>query len=569
MLQTIGSVVSLVRMSTNTAGWATGTISSHHYYSINSNRQKSEGPAASLAQWNYQRNHYHNLSPNEEREATNDLTKSPITSRGDRSPPTSAGNNNIDLDSFNQLTFASMYNNDKNYSSSSSNNGGEVATPTKSPTPANAHNCYMSGMTGGYQNFQHHQPMLVSPESENNNAGTLVSVMAQQQNYQNYHMNVNQPNMYENNRQNWGHPFAQQLQQHQWHQQQTMPQQQPSFNVVLAQVNQGQNYSAKFSNNIGTFSPPISPLWAPSSPQVNQRTNYNEQDMAGALTAVPPPAFPATGNIYATTLPSLSPNPSAMNPFDEMFGIGANNEDTKNTPSPSSQEQDEADFWANMGFGVNAPTNEISSNSNNPNPTCSSTGQDSNYSNNDTNNESLENEQEPPITLDDRNLPSGGEYYKARITTAMLGAIFSSGRELRTTLYSAATDQFVDVIGDRPVVSFTIDGSAADTAGIGLGHVLLQVNGEPVNKTDDAVRLVGKSPRPLVMEFYIPPNLKVVKTEGQCMVKYDTNSTEAPSSHLEWKPKYVVVGDMLGKPHILYMYRSKVGALWLRFAFHY
>lgn len=116
----------------------------------------------------------------------------------------------------------------------------------------------------------------------------------------------------------------------------------------------------------------------------------------------------------------------------------------------------------------------------------------------------------------------------------------------------------MDAVGSRPVVSFTIDGGAADTAGIAPGHILLSVNGTPINDTNAAVKSVASAPRPLVMEYYIPPNVEVVKTEGQCMVKYDTAGTEAPCSSIEWKGKYVVVGDMLGKPNILYMYRSKV-----------
>ena len=111
------------------------------------------------------------------------------------------------------------------------------------------------------------------------------------------------------------------------------------------------------------------------------------------------------------------------------------------------------------------------------------------------------------------------------------------------------------------MVSFTIDGGAADTAGIAPGHILLSVNGSAVVDTDSAVKMVGSAPRPLIMECYIPKNVEVMKTEGQCMVKYDTAGTEAPSSSIEWKGKYVVVGDMLGKPNVIHMYRSKVRRL--------
>jgi hypothetical protein len=164
-----------------------------------------------------------------------------------------------------------------------------------------------------------------------------------------------------------------------------------------------------------------------------------------------------------------------------------------------------------------------------------------------------------PVALDERGLPAGGEYYKARVTTSLLGAIFSSAYELQSTLLQTASNSFINAIGSRPVVSFIIDGSAADTAGIQLGHVLLSVNGVGVSTTDEAVRMITTVPRPMTMEFYIPSNeVKVLKTEAQCMVKYDDQSTDAPRTFSGWKPKYVVVGDILGKAHILYMYRSKV-----------
>jgi hypothetical protein len=194
-----------------------------------------------------------------------------------------------------------------------------------------------------------------------------------------------------------------------------------------------------------------------------------------------------------------------------------------------------------MGFGV-PNNNDVTSTASSPSQSI----------NNDT-----------PLQLDSNSLPSGGEYYKARVTTPLIGAIFSSASELRCTLFSSAPPSFVDAIGIRPVVSFTIDGGAADTAGISPGHVLLSVNGISVRDTDAAVKLVASQPRPLIMECYVLPHVEIVKNAGKCMVKYDTAGTEAPSSSFEWKEKYVVVGDMLGKPNFVYMYRSKVRKLLL------
>jgi len=254
-------------------------------------------------------------------------------------------------------------------------------------------------------------------------------------------------------------------------------------------------------------------------------------------------------------------------PTDALFG----NNSTVTAPPTVQQptQQDDTDFWNDMGFGVaSPPTNSNNSSPGNVTPTSNNSDNSlssvtSSENNSNSNDNYLQNNQDhslddTPVTLDDRGLPAGGEYYKARVTTPMLGAIFSSAKELRSTLYKTASNSYVEAIGERPVISFTIDGSAADTAGIGLGHVLLKVNEVEVNQTDQAVKTVGSAARPMIMEFYVPnKEVKVVKTEGQCMVKYDNHSTEAPASACEWKPKYVVVGDMLGKPHILYMYRSK------------
>jgi hypothetical protein len=273
------------------------------------------------------------------------------------------------------------------------------------------------------------------------------------------------------------------------------------------------NYSMgvnPFVTNGAMNSPPVSPLWTPASPTASPPTTNtsNPFDMFNpipAMPAVPPPQVP--------------PAP---------------------THAQSQSLNDEASFWSDMGFGVDDTS--ISTASTAP---SSSFDLGADYTNS-------------VMELDGNNLPKGGEYYKARVTTPLIGAIFSSGEELRNTLFSTANPALVEALRRRPVVSFTIDGGAADTAGVCLGHVLLTVNGTAVTNTDEAVKLVASSPRPLVMEYYIPPDVEVVKTEGQCMVKYDTISTEAPSSSIEWKGKYVVVGDMLGRPNVVYMYRNKV-----------
>lgn len=326
-------------------------------------------------------------------------------------------------------------------------------------------------------------------------------------------------------------------------------------------------------------SPPISPLafspgQTPPGPNQMQGT-ANQNGMSNTIPSLPTGFGNEQQTVAANVapVPTLSPSSptqaatAAANPFD-MYAptqpSAVPNSDqfaTGKQQQQQIQQNDDNAFWNDMGFGSNTNT------ANEQQDTAPALQSNNSYSSAGSDDASSSNMyaqvdnslDDTPVTLDEHGLPSGGEYYNARVTTAMLGAIFSSGKELRSTLFKSASNSYVEAIGDRPVISFTIDGSAADTAGIQLGHVLLNVNGEPVHHTDDAVKMVGSASRPMLMEFYIPSkNVRCVKTEGQCMVKYDNQSSDAPKSACEWKPKYVVVGDMLGKQHVVYMYRSKV-----------
>lgn len=418
--------------------------------------------------------------------------------------------------------------------------------------------------TTGYQysNGQQmqQQPMQISPEQAASHAGALlVQQQVEQQPpqqsaaYSNYQYNV----------------FGEQPPQMQ---EQQMMQQQPQANSGTM-VNHRQSLT----------SPPISPLWAPMSPEPSPIGYDNMAIMPSMPTGFGNVTSPEPAGCGSLPVPTLGPGSPVLvtNPFD-MFAattptapvadtsaltvdpFGTDND--ASSPAAAQQQEaqvGEASFWNDMGFGNVALPRDTSVNSpGSITPTSSTDGScsfSSTPAEDDTYLNTLDHSKDDtPVTLDERGLPAGGQYYNARITTSMLGAIFSSGAELRSTLFKTASNSFVEAVGDRPVISFTIDGSAADTAGIGLGNILLKVNGEEVMRTDDAVKTVGAASRPMTMEFYIPnKDVKVIKTEGQCMVKYDNHSTEAPASACEWKPKYVVVGDMLGKPHILYMYRSK------------
>jgi len=295
-------------------------------------------------------------------------------------------------------------------------------------------------------------------------------------------------------------------------------------------------------NSYSSTSPPVSPVKAPPSPP-----NLTNLTLAPGMTSQ---QQAIVANPFEVFAPAAQPIARSFAPVDP-FGAAPLTPTQGGSPplsahSPSSSLPDDDDFWAQMGFGhIDHGRNE-------------STGSIATTSDHSASDASFEPEVNPH-SLDHRGLPLGGEYYKVRITTPLLGAIFSSASEVRNTLYKTASFQFVESIKYRPVVSFRIDGSAAETSGVGIGHVLLKVNDEDIPDTDTAVKTLSETPRPMTLEFYAPGNrqVQIVKTEGQCMVKYDSRDTMHPKTSSEWKPKYVVIGDLLGKPNVVYMYRSK------------
>jgi len=153
-------------------------------------------------------------------------------------------------------------------------------------------------------------------------------------------------------------------------------------------------------------------------------------------------------------------------------------------------------------------------------------------------------------------LPTGGEFYDARIFTPTLGVMFFKPQELTDSLFLQTDTDIVNKLDERPVVAFIVEGSSARSAGVELGHVLLKVNGIDVKNPKDASRLIKEGPRPLPLLFYVP-DTKVVVAEGEHMVKYDSRETGAPNSAKDWKPKYVVIGGIIAQPWMMNMYRSK------------
>ena len=168
----------------------------------------------------------------------------------------------------------------------------------------------------------------------------------------------------------------------------------------------------------------------------------------------------------------------------------------------------------------------------------------------------------PDLVLDDTlGLPTTGEYYEARIAARTLGAMFYTPSDLKDDLLSAVPPNVVSSLANRPVVSYIAANSAAFNAGVSVGHVVLQVNGNDVSEPEACAYAIREASRPMILRCYIPPHLSLTVCEGKHKVKYDTREMYAPSSAIEWKTKYVTVGGIVAKPWMMNMYYSKVSLL--------
>jgi len=130
---------------------------------------------------------------------------------------------------------------------------------------------------------------------------------------------------------------------------------------------------------------------------------------------------------------------------------------------------------------------------------------------------------------------------------------------LTRSLFCDANPEAVNAIGKRATVGHVFDGSAAEASGVGLGHVVLKINGTECRSADEAAHLIKTAPRPLYLECYAPPrdHCPAVVFASKHMVKYDDKGIYAPQSMWEWKPKYVVIGGVIADPLQMNMYRSK------------
>jgi len=164
---------------------------------------------------------------------------------------------------------------------------------------------------------------------------------------------------------------------------------------------------------------------------------------------------------------------------------------------------------------------------------------------------------EKDISLDTNGLPSDGEYYEARINARSLGAMFYTARNLEETLFLKVPNNAIEAFGQRPIVAYVAEESAAYNAGVHLGHIIMEVNGEAVSNPEMCATAIRNAPRPLVLRCFAPPDLELTCSEGHHRVKYDVNNLDAPASSMDWKTKYVLVGGIVTKPWMMSMFYKK------------
>lgn len=154
-------------------------------------------------------------------------------------------------------------------------------------------------------------------------------------------------------------------------------------------------------------------------------------------------------------------------------------------------------------------------------------------------------------------MPNDGYFYEIRTGSDLLFMLYKP-RDLIESLLAIADAELVHSLGERPVVAFLSQDSKARTSEIGLGHVLLRVNGVDVLDPDTAhLLLLQGTPDPLDLLFYVP-NTPIVSIQGQYIVHYKNSSPRAPFFKCMWKTKFLVVGGIHSRPWLIRMYRSKV-----------
>ena len=267
-------------------------------------------------------------------------------------------------------------------------------------------------------------------------------------------------------------------------------------------------------------------------------------DPFGVFDAAPAPpaanADPFGGSTFVDN--SSAVVPAAPGQIDDPFGIFGAPTPVAEAPAPSAEPSTSApvapaqeDPWADAGFGPQK-SNQVTD-------VASNASSDS---------------EEVPIELDQNSLPKTGEYYECRINAKSLGAMFYTARDLEDSLLYQMPTNVIDAMAKRPVVAYVAQDSAAANSGVHLGHCVLTVNGQEVTNPEECAAMIRQCARPMTLRCYVMPDLELSPAEGSHMVKYDTRDMDPPTSSVEWKAKYVVVGGIITKPWMMMMYYSKV-----------
>ncbi|KAL3802586.1 hypothetical protein ACHAW5_011341 [Stephanodiscus triporus] len=303
----------------------------------------------------------------------------------------------------------------------------------------------------------------------------------------------------------------------------------------------------------------FSPVTSPVVGAGVSRGNNDCRAMIADVPFAPPPYMPGTSDCRAV-VPSLAVNDDPFGVFgsahasDDPFGagvLGGSSSALVATTTSSTTYDDLGDPFGGM-FGAPAPAAA---------PTTASAGDGfaaSLSSSRPLIDPRLEHlPAEKPIELDSNGLPSKGEYYEARINAKSLGAMFYTARNLEETLFLTVPNNVIEALGQRPVVAYVAENSAAHNAGVNLGHVILSVNGHEVTDPEYCAAMIRNSPRPTVLRCFAPPDLELTVSEGLHKVYYHSKDINKPCPPEDWKEKFVVVGGIVTKPWMMNMFYKR------------
>ena len=159
-------------------------------------------------------------------------------------------------------------------------------------------------------------------------------------------------------------------------------------------------------------------------------------------------------------------------------------------------------------------------------------------------------------------LPPGGEHYQVDIPDRLLGLVMYKPTAAAScgilAHHNAVT---IESLGpSRPVVTHLNTNSAAKAAGVALGDVVTAINGQEVADRVDASNLIRSTPRPVTLQMYRLPGAPTTLYQGDVWVHYKNRDPLPPPKVKDWKPKFVVVGGILGGGNgskVINMYRSR------------